>query len=775
MDYPNINEVDDYNNGNQNRYQNAQQNNRNNQFGGEDLDEQYNLLFNSVVDINEIKQPTQYKIKPTDLNLDKELAQSKINIQINDEKKFLRNRKWDYLDSNKKNAIEKKVQQIYKDMNKKQLETLISHIKKCDLQVLYQNFDPRTNVHRIGTLSSLNYLIETTYYSEANNVYMMFEDKKKIEPYIFKFRNILGDGDCFYRGIIFTFLENIILTNNILLMKEILILFDEKINDKNPLIKTKDYLSYIKKLNVGIVSQILYYIITIMEKKDLNETYLILMKVFLYCNDFDIGIVYFTRYLIFEYILENEDKIYSKESPIEIGCFLPEDFVEDKGDKNEYYFENFFLLQLMKTKTFAEKLVIYITPFVFNCRLNILMYDYGANSFVQEKTFIGEKDSENEINLLFRKAHYDVYYKKKYFEKFSEKLELLPNIAENILFLNAKNPEETFNKRNIDNNQNNNNQNNINQNGNNQNNNNQNDNNQNNDYEKIFEEQDKNNNKDNLPKCLQCKKTYTHKDNVFGLCNDCLLKELNSQILTIYFTFLQGGNNGNGGEDFLSFIHKQKVSISFHKNIPLSQALFNSGYKFEDLFIKLKKTICLYCGFNINNDNYYFELPCHCRLCSKDCFDKYLKRIEKYSEIYYDEGGSYDMGFTSLNCLCGYRYDLQSLNYMINKLDEKDLKKQKKIYQDIMKNYFKWKCMICQRNFNCRRNHYSIVFKDENIDKNILKKVDNSHLICSSCANSNEIKKGIVIACQFCHSGHTITDIKEVDNENNVMSDCIII
>ena len=92
-----------------------------------------------------------------------------------------------------------------------------------------------------------------------------------------------------------------------------------------------------------------------------------------------------------------------------------------------------------------------------------------------------------------------------------------------------------------------------------------------------------------------------------------------------------------------------------------------------------------------------------------------------------------------------------------------------------MKNYFKWKCMICLRNFNCRRKHYSIVFKDENIDKNILKKVDNSHLICHPCASDNEIKKGKIIACQFCHSGHTITEIKEVDSENNVISDCIII
>ena len=229
-------------------------------------------------------------------------------------------------------------------------------------------------------------------------------------------------------------------------MKEVLILFDEKINVNNPLIKKKEYLNIIKKVNIGIVSQILYYIIKRMEENKLEDTYLILLKVFLYCSDFDYGIIYFTRYLIFEYILENEDKIYSRENQIEIGCLLPEDFVEDKGTKNEYYFENYFLLQLMKPKSFAEKLVIYISPFVFNCKLNILMYDYGANSFIQEKYFLNEKDSEIELNLLFRKAHYDIYYKKQYYEKFSGRLDLLPNIGENILYLNSKYPDDSKKK-----------------------------------------------------------------------------------------------------------------------------------------------------------------------------------------------------------------------------------------------------------------------------------------------------------------------------------------
>ena len=766
MRYPNINEIDDYNK--QNISQSVLQNTKNNIFSGEDLDEQYNLLFSSVVDINQLKDAKQYKIKPPDLNLDKELAQSKINFQINDENKFLKSRKWDYLDSNKKNSIEKKVELIYKEMNKKQYDILVSHIKRCNLQELYRNFDPRTSIQRIGTLSSLNYLIETTYYSEANNVYMMFEDKTKIESYIYKFRTILGDGDCFYRGIIFTFLENIILTNNILLMKEVLILFDEKINEKNPLIKTKDYLNIINKLNIGIVSQILYYIITKMEKNELDDTYLILLKVFLYCSDFDYGIIYFTRYLIFEYILENEEKIYSKENQIEIGCFLPEDFVEDKGNKNEYYFENFFLLQLMKPKTFAEKLVIYIAPFIFNCKLNILMYEYGANSFIQEKTFISEKDSEFEINLLFRKAHYDIYYKKEYYKKYSGKLDMLPNIAENILYLNAKSPEETFNKRNIDNNQDNGNKNN------NQNNQSNKENNKEKNfkygnYDKIIEEQDKNN-KDNLPKCLQCKKSYHHKDNAFGLCNDCLFKELKSQFLTIYFTFLQG----NKEEDLMSFFQRQKCSISIQKDISLSQALFNSGYKFDDLFLKIKKEICLYCGFNINFDNYYLELPCNCRICKKECFDGYFKVIEKGLEIGYNEETN-NKGFKSLKCLCGFRYDLQAFIYMINKMEEKNLKEQKKTYLEFIKNYFKWKCMICRSNFNNKIKNFCIEFKDENLDKKILKKIDFRHFICVYCASNYEIQKDKQIDCQFCHSLHLITDIKNLNEENETESDCIII
>ena len=103
-------------------------------------------------------------------------------------------------------------------------------------------------------------------------------------------------------------------------MKEIAILFNEKISTENPLVKENAFLKKeIKKMNLSIVTQILYIMIHYMEMDNTSETYIILLKVFLYCSDFDFGIIYFTRYLLYEYISSNENKIYSRENQIELG------------------------------------------------------------------------------------------------------------------------------------------------------------------------------------------------------------------------------------------------------------------------------------------------------------------------------------------------------------------------------------------------------------------------------------------------------------------------
>ena len=182
------------------------------------------------------------------------MPEGKKILKVNSEEKiYLSNRKWDYLDESKKEIIEKKVNYICKNMDKEQLQKLEASIKRCNLNILYQDFNPREVIKGIGTLSSLDFLIESKYTSSAN-IKDMFSDKSKLEVYIYKFRNIQGDGDCFYRGVIFSLMENIVLTNNIMQMKELLVLFYEKINKNNPVIKQKEYLSdQIEKINIDII------------------------------------------------------------------------------------------------------------------------------------------------------------------------------------------------------------------------------------------------------------------------------------------------------------------------------------------------------------------------------------------------------------------------------------------------------------------------------------------------------------------------------------------
>ena len=220
MEYYNINEIEDVNRINENQKEKKDKIELKDE--NEEFDDQYNILFDSTVDISSLKLLSQNTMTSSDFSLEKTLSQSKRNILIvNEDKDFLENRKWNYLDKNKIKIINDKVKLIYKDMNKKQLKILKEKISKCNLEHLYKDFNPREVINRIGTLSSLDFLIETTYHSQPNNINNMFSDKPKLQKYIYKFRSILGDGDCFYRSVIFSFLENIILSNNLTLMKEL--------------------------------------------------------------------------------------------------------------------------------------------------------------------------------------------------------------------------------------------------------------------------------------------------------------------------------------------------------------------------------------------------------------------------------------------------------------------------------------------------------------------------------------------------------------------------
>jgi len=752
-------------------------------------------------------------IKPDDFNLEKELAQSKINININelnDSNKFLKTRKWDYFNDEKIYVFEDKVETIYKKLDKIKVQKIINQLNDYSFDKYYSDYKITENKYKISCLCSLNFLVESTYYFRDYDE-LKKNDLTQLELYAYKYRNIKGDGDCFYRGLIFSLLENIILTSNIMQMKELLILYYEKINKNNKLIKEKEYLKKINELNIDIVSIIFYIIINQMEN-DISKAYKALLKAFIHFPDFDFSLIFFTRYLIYEYISANEDKIYSTEYQLEVGCLLPDNFVVDKGATNEYLFENYYYSQLMNPTTFAEKIVLYVVPFVFNIDMKILLYDYGnqdKSSIIQEKEFFNEDKSnlKIEINLLFRKSHYDVYYTKKFCEENKKNFNIFLNIKENEIekmrgkqilkksenkeksndklilkqneqkeiekkqILKPKQNEKLNEKQNIlplseqifkadifDE-----------------------------DEEEIGQEfkQDLNKlnknekiddkNKDSQL-CLECRITKPDKDNIYGLCDECLSDNLKNLLYSAFYDFLKKRNNLiNSKKKFQEFLMKRKCKIAFEENIPLLEAINNSKFKFEELFISARSLLCLFCGKTFNfEDEYYIELPCKCRLCSQKCFLEYFNVIKNYIKLETECNLSYYRYINFLNCFCGFLYNTQDVIYMVNEMEKKGLKEQKQIYQDYILNIWNWRCCLCTNEFKITGNFGKIFFKCEDEFKNILSsEKDFKHLICVECYEKNNIKNQKIFACNTCELKHEIIDYKKV-NEKNEEESCIL-
>ena len=93
------------------------------------------------------------------LDLKKELAQSKINFDlddINNQNKFLETKVWDCLDDNKILELDKKVEDIYKGLNKEHIKNIEKKINDYNFDEFYKSYNPKQNIFKIGALCDLN-------------------------------------------------------------------------------------------------------------------------------------------------------------------------------------------------------------------------------------------------------------------------------------------------------------------------------------------------------------------------------------------------------------------------------------------------------------------------------------------------------------------------------------------------------------------------------------------------------------------------------------------
>lgn len=685
---------------------------------------------------------------------------------------FLRCRKWEFDNDDQQINIENKFEKIGKKLDQNKLKDLKEDIEKINLdQIFDDNFNLMIDEPTLNMLNNLDFLIEDTYSLHPVEDEIKQSDKAFLSPYIYKFRKMKNDGNSFYRGIIFFFFENIILSENIKLMKEFLNLFDQKMSENNPKIQKIEYLrENIKEVNREIIISILYILIKSMEKRDGKEIYdiydelsdyKILLKVFLKSKEFDYGIIFFTRYLIYEFISENENKTISKEINFKLGYLLSNNNSEENG-KIQFLFEDYYK-KLMTMNENNENIDLYIVPYVFKCDISIIKYNYG-DEFNSVKKCVRKcgKSTTLEITLLLRDNHYDIVYEEYYYKRNYKIMDIFieekkfsivnKNIRHNSFRPNTIEDKNKYSIELKDNN-----------------------------LLPINKSlKDKNSiniiKNSNLPKCLQCKNIYEHKENLFGLCKNCLKTELKTKILLVYFEFLKKGYTKNYEKKFYNLISKTKICISMQNHIDLNIAIRNSGFKFKDLFLEIKQSMCLYCGKSIENDKYYLELPCKCKICDKNCFKKYMEIVDDKNKIVLlDKKDDIVYIVPMTECQCGFEYNLNAFLQLINEMRKRNEKSYKKIYEEQVKNNWKWICMVCRQNFHKSLNYFRLFLTDKKIDKKLLNKFELKHLICEICFKDNNIKETSKISCNFCKSEHIIDFIKKVDSENKTESACMII
>ena len=131
-------------------------------------------------------------------------------MDLNDiqDEKFLSSRNWDYLDDSKINDLNKKVDFIYQTIDKNNLNNIKAELDKKTLEEYVDEYNPMDNQYTFGCISSTKFLVEKAGFNRP-------EDLNELTKYMVKYRPIKGDGECFYRSLIYSILENIILTNNL--------------------------------------------------------------------------------------------------------------------------------------------------------------------------------------------------------------------------------------------------------------------------------------------------------------------------------------------------------------------------------------------------------------------------------------------------------------------------------------------------------------------------------------------------------------------------------
>ena len=304
-----------------------------------------------------------------------------------------------------------------------ELKNLYAHLNTVNC-----NYKSISSNSGISGLIPLTYLIESFYEVNKDKAKEMNDKYNLLKPYIYNYREIKGDGNCYYRAVIFRYLEILILNKKIDILKKVV--YDVVESFKSEELKNRRIILN-NDIKPDLTFKILFLIVDLLKNDMITEAHQILVKSFSTCQKFDYAIILYFRYILYEYIKKNENKIYLKTFPIKIGNLLPSQYENDSG---EFLFQEFYENYLLKFFHDAEKIIIYLTPFVLGIELNIAIFD--VNDDILQK-FIWEGESEIKtdevISLLNNRNHYEIIYNKKDNERNKKYYEIFENKIKSVV------------------------------------------------------------------------------------------------------------------------------------------------------------------------------------------------------------------------------------------------------------------------------------------------------------------------------------------------------
>jgi hypothetical protein len=308
-----------------------------------------------------------------------------------------------------------------------QLSALTLDIKEKN----YSEFENLAELPTISKLSSVELLVELTNFYNYDQQKIL-DEYMEIIKHISNWRGINGDGNCYYRAVMFSVIEKTIVSCNLLELKCWIIEMCETIDffrAQGVRIQYPDLFNeFFTEKHEDDFLNALFVLYDIMEQSRPRFTcdnkcdhpcYEAFLKLYYYDNKFkyfDLGFIIYLRFQLFFYIRENKDKKFSKSFNISIGSLIPDNYHYNDNDFQD--FDEYFKKDLLKLDTYAERASIYLTPIVLKTSIEILNYDFGPESKITLESFDSELIKSNDkIVLIYRKLHYDIGYYHNYSRK----------------------------------------------------------------------------------------------------------------------------------------------------------------------------------------------------------------------------------------------------------------------------------------------------------------------------------------------------------------------